>query len=264
MKSNYHTLLNRRESLRLLSLAALAGRAHAEAVPTASLAAAPTAFYRSRIGASQALVLSEGFMPGPIHPFFAPEGTSAEVTELLAANFQSPITAQIPVNVLLVQLGGEWVLFDAGSGSGFGPSTGQLQKSLAAAGVRPEQISAIFLTHAHPDHIGGVIDSMTKELLFPRALLNEIASLIAEVTGLPWRYEPRAPEEFFRTITATGADPVYMACVRNVFERVRNGSSPEISDTFDTVERLTGRAPTSLRAFVEKHRATLSYDLPST
>jgi glyoxylase-like metal-dependent hydrolase (beta-lactamase superfamily II) len=175
MKSNHRTHLNRRESLRLLgfaSLAALAGCAHAEAVPTAlPPAAPPAAFYRFRIGASQALVLNDGFLPGPIHPFLAPEGTSAEVIELLAANFQSPITAQIPVNVLLVQLGREWVLFDAGSGSGFGPSTGQLQKSLAAAGVRPEQISTIFLTHAHPDHIGGLIDTRTKELLFPRARL---------------------------------------------------------------------------------------------
>jgi NAD(P)H dehydrogenase (quinone) len=40
---------------------------------------------------------------------------------------------------------------------------------------------------------------------------------------------------------------------------MRNGSLPEISDVFDTVERLTGRAPTSLRAFVEKQRATFTY-----
>jgi hypothetical protein len=144
MKSNDLNLLNRRESLRLLGLAglgALTGRAHAEPPPSAPmLAPAPAAFYRFRIGASQALVLSDGFLPGPIHPFFAPEGTSAEVTQLLADHFQSPITAQIPINVLLVQLSGEWVLFDTGSGSGFAPTAGQLQNSrriiLAASSTR--------------------------------------------------------------------------------------------------------------------------------
>jgi NAD(P)H dehydrogenase (quinone) len=87
------------------------------------------------------------------------------------------------------------------------------------------------------------------------ASFREIAALLTEVTGLPWRDDPQEPELFFRTVTAAGADPVYMACVRNVFERTRKGSLPESSDIFDTVERLTGRAPTSLRSFIEKHRS---------
>jgi uncharacterized protein YbjT (DUF2867 family) len=87
----------------------------------------------------------------------------------------------------------------------------------------------------------------------------EVAALIADVTGLPWRFEQRTPESFFETMVAAGFDPVYIACVRNVFERTRDGSLPELSETFDTVERLTGRPATSLRAFVERHRATFSY-----
>jgi NAD(P)H dehydrogenase (quinone) len=91
------------------------------------------------------------------------------------------------------------------------------------------------------------------------ASMDEVAALLANVTGLPWRSVPQEPEAFFAKVAGAGADPVYMACVSNVFARMRNGSLPEISDVFDTVERLTGRAPTSLRAFVEKQRATFTY-----
>jgi NAD(P)H dehydrogenase (quinone) len=156
-----------------------------------------------------------------------------------------------------------------------------MQNLLISAGIEGTKSSVItqFIGDARPtwidtDDLGATAAAVLREpgphagrtygLATEVASVNEIASLIAEVTGVPWRYEPREPEEFFRTMTATGADPVYMACVRNVFERARNGSLPEISDTFDTFERLTGRAPTSLRAFVEKHRATFSYDRPST
>lgn len=91
------------------------------------------------------------------------------------------------------------------------------------------------------------------------ASMPEIAALVEAVTGLPWRAEAREPAEFFRTITALGADPVYMACVRNVFERTRDGSLKEAADTFDTVQRVTGRAPTTLRDYIEKNRAVFGY-----
>ncbi|WP_438007204.1 NmrA family NAD(P)-binding protein [Sorangium sp. So ce321] len=90
------------------------------------------------------------------------------------------------------------------------------------------------------------------------ASMPEIAALLAEITGLPWRDEAREPAEFLRTMTALGADPVYMACVRNVFERTRSGSLKDAADTFDTVQRLTGRAPTTLRDYIERNRAAFS------
>ena len=128
------------------------------------------AFYRFKIGDAPALVLNDGIIPGPIYPFLAPEASEEDVKKTLAAHFQ-PLATQMPVNVLLVQLGGEWVLFDTGAGGVFGPALGALPKSLAAAGIQPEQIGGIFLTHAHPDHLGGLLDATTKQPLFPKARL---------------------------------------------------------------------------------------------
>lgn len=86
------------------------------------------------------------------------------------------------------------------------------------------------------------------------ATMAEIAATLSEVTGRPWKDEPREPDLFFRTVTAAGADPVYMACVRNIFERVSNGSLPDLEATFDTVARPTGHPPTSLRSFLRENQ----------
>jgi uncharacterized protein YbjT (DUF2867 family) len=86
------------------------------------------------------------------------------------------------------------------------------------------------------------------------ASLARVAALIGEVTGEPWRHEPCDPWEFYRAVIAAGAEPVYAASARTALERLADGGLPELSDTFDTVERLTGRAPVSLRAFLARHR----------
>ncbi|UBU17957.1 NmrA family NAD(P)-binding protein [Nonomuraea gerenzanensis] len=91
------------------------------------------------------------------------------------------------------------------------------------------------------------------ELAAESASLHEVAALLGEVTGRPWRYEPAEPEEFYRRMTAAGGDPVYLACVRNVFERTRNGTLTDPPVT-GHIEQVTGRPATTLRAFVQRHR----------
>ncbi|HEV2605582.1 MAG TPA: NmrA family NAD(P)-binding protein [Microvirga sp.] len=106
-------------------------------------------------------------------------------------------------------------------------------------------------------------NGQTYPLATEAASFAEIARQLEMETGRTWRYDSAEPQAFFEAVTAAGADPVYMACVRNVFERTRDGSLTEASDVFDTVERLTGRAPTSLRDFIAKHRETFAYPLAS-
>lgn len=54
-----------------------------------------------------------------------------------------------------------------GAGS-FASTTGHLAENLQCAGVGPNDIDKIIITHAHPDHIGGNLDSQGK-LMFPNA-----------------------------------------------------------------------------------------------
>ncbi len=75
----------------------------------------------------------------------------------------------IHINCYLVRGGGRTVLIDAGAG-GFKQWGGRLKDNLAQVGIQPAAVDAILLTHAHPDHVGGLIDS-SGEAAFPNAEL---------------------------------------------------------------------------------------------
>ena len=84
---------------------------------------------------------------------------------------------------LLVQTdSGKNILFEAGIGNFFDPKLKErygifenehkLLKNLEAIGFRPEDIDAVFLSHLHFDHAGGLLSSYGEEpkLVFPKAL----------------------------------------------------------------------------------------------
>ncbi len=76
---------------------------------------------------------------------------------------QPPERVPMPCTALLVDTGSSRVLIDTGAGA-MSPDTGKLPESLLAAGFRTDAIDIAILSHAHPDHIGGVHN-------FPRAEL---------------------------------------------------------------------------------------------
>ncbi len=69
-------------------------------------------------------------------------------------------------NLALYRDGTNTVLFDAGSGPDFMPSAGALRDSLDAIGVAPEDITHVVFTHAHPDHIWGLLDDFGDPMFF--------------------------------------------------------------------------------------------------
>jgi glyoxylase-like metal-dependent hydrolase (beta-lactamase superfamily II) len=66
-----------------------------------------------------------------------------------------------PYISLVVKTGSQLVLVDTGISS-FVPTTGRLIPNLKAGGITPEDIDTVILTHGHPDHIGGNVDSEGK------------------------------------------------------------------------------------------------------
>lgn len=77
--------------------------------------------------------------------------------------------SSIHINCYLVRGRGRTILIDAGAG-GFKQWGGKLKVNLALAGVQPSDIDTILLTHAHPDHVGGLLDA-SGEAAFPDAQL---------------------------------------------------------------------------------------------
>jgi glyoxylase-like metal-dependent hydrolase (beta-lactamase superfamily II) len=130
----------------------------------------PAYFYRFNLGSAEVTVVSDG--PLPLGP---PKGTFVgvpddEVKKMLSDNFLSPENVVLEQNSPIVNTGDKLVLFDTGMGTSkaFGPTTGRQQKSMAEAGIKPEEIDAVVLSHAHIDHIGGIVDANDKPL-FPNA-----------------------------------------------------------------------------------------------
>jgi glyoxylase-like metal-dependent hydrolase (beta-lactamase superfamily II) len=66
-------------------------------------------------------------------------------------------TGQISLSVsaLLVRMPGHVVLID----TGYGSPRGILLASLAAAGIKPEQITDVLISHGHSDHVGGLVSA---------------------------------------------------------------------------------------------------------
>lgn len=77
--------------------------------------------------------------------------------------------SSIHINCYLVRGRGRTILIDAGAG-GFKQWGGKLKANLALAGVHPCDIDSILLTHAHPDHVGGLLDA-SGDMSFPHAEL---------------------------------------------------------------------------------------------
>jgi glyoxylase-like metal-dependent hydrolase (beta-lactamase superfamily II) len=78
---------------------------------------------------------------------------------LLQGQLDEQGQVSVPYNPLLVRTGGQLVLIDAGIGElakELGLPCGRLLESLRDAGVGPEDISMVIVSHAHPDHIGGL------------------------------------------------------------------------------------------------------------
>ena len=82
---------------------------------------------------------------------------------------EDPEEVELPYTCLVIETGGERLLIDTGMGSNsFIPGKGKLLVHLRAEGTPPEEIDTVIISHAHPDHIGGILTEHG-ELAFPKA-----------------------------------------------------------------------------------------------
>lgn len=129
---------------------------------------------RVKIGDLEAYALEDGYLSWPNDGQVLGVGQRlGEIAELLAAAGLPRDTIRLDLQCLLVKAGGRVILFDAGAG-GLELSEGVLgilPRSLALAHVAPSEVTDIFISHAHGDHVGGLV-TMAGALVFPAATIH--------------------------------------------------------------------------------------------
>ncbi|KYQ97773.1 MBL fold metallo-hydrolase [Serratia plymuthica] len=146
-----------------LAVMALQATAAAPQVKTPS-----PGFYRIMLGSYEITALSDGVIRLPVDKLLL-NSTPQQIAEGLAEHHQSlPVVTS--VNAYLINTGSKLVMIDAGAGKLLGDGLDQLVAHLRAAGYQPEQIDEIYLTHMHPDHLGGLTENGRAR--FPNALVR--------------------------------------------------------------------------------------------
>ncbi|CDO06373.1 ergot alkaloid biosynthesis protein [Mycolicibacterium cosmeticum] len=90
----------------------------------------------------------------------------------------------------------------------------------------------------------------------PQALsYDDAAAVMAAVTGRPVRHRAVDPGSYIETLVASGYDRAFASALAALDEQIRDGRQAHVTDT---VERLTGRAPTAFADYLREHAGLAS------
>jgi glyoxylase-like metal-dependent hydrolase (beta-lactamase superfamily II) len=170
--------------------------------------------FRFHVGAFECMLVFDGALAyhAPQPQFMFANAPDAEAQQSLQAYTSAPAHAEHNGSAyfgLLINTGRQLVLVDTGAGH-LVPDTGQLIANLRAAGIAPEQIDTVILTHAHLDHIGGIVDQSGKPA-FPKARYvmtkrdYQFWTQAPDLSRMPF---PSALIELFRTFVAQKLVPL--------------------------------------------------------
>lgn len=147
------------------------------------------ALQRVRAGEAVVTAISDGFLE--IDAAYLSNITPDQANSALAAEFIKAAPVATGVNAYLIAMAGRTILVDTG-GANYSPALGKLIPSLELAGVSPDQVDAVLMTHLHVDHVGGLVTA--DKATFPNAELHVHANDVAYFTSADNR--AATPEAF--------------------------------------------------------------------
>lgn len=130
---------------------------------------AQPAVQRFKVGDIECIAINDGMWEREHAEDFIANASVADTRKALEAGNLDPARISMAMTTLIVKTGGKTYLIDTGTGGEVVKSAGVLVQSLKLAGITPEQIDGVLLTHFHADHIYGMMVGKTDERIFPNA-----------------------------------------------------------------------------------------------
>lgn len=140
----------------VLTAAAAAAAARVLPADRAAAQTAPAGVHRYRVGSNDVITISDGGFRNRLTASPARNATLEEVKATLGAAMIDTETPPVYYNTTFVNAAGRRVLIDTGNGPGRAPTVGLQAAGLAAAGIEPNSVEIVLISHFHGDHIGGL------------------------------------------------------------------------------------------------------------
>src|SRR5262245_22917433 len=141
---------------------------------------APAPLKAYKVGSIEMMAVYDGVWEKPHDPAFIKNASVDDTKKALAAGGLTTEFVPIPFVVPVAKTGGKVILFDAGTGGQLSPKAGLMMKTLEGAGIKPDQVDMILISHFHPDHIFGLMTKDENKPIFPKA------QLVASETEYNW------------------------------------------------------------------------------
>lgn len=218
-------------------------------LPVCSAESGLKGYYRMMVGDFEVIALSDGVNQRSVDQQLQMlQGEREKIRDLLLRAYPD---GQIEAfaNAYLINTGNKRILVDTGNGKMGSPTMGNVVAHLRAAEYPPESIDEIYLTHMHPDHVGGLVEG--GERVFTQATVY--ANKVEAEYWLDGNHLNAAPDDAKRSYRAAIA-------------AITPYSSAGRFKTFDGSVRLSpgiraepyfGHTPGHTVYFVESQGATL-------
>ena len=119
--------------------------------------------------------------------------------------------------------------------------------------------AVVVQTLLHPEKYAG----QTIPLGYDAKTMDEVAQVLTDVIGQPFKTEAHPTKEFLNNALQEGEAGIYpnayMYCVYTQFELNRADAIPQADATFDNFEAITGRKPNTWRDFAVNYKEKLAY-----
>jgi glyoxylase-like metal-dependent hydrolase (beta-lactamase superfamily II) len=149
----------------------------------AALARNTTGVYRYKLGDFEIIQLMDGARTFPIPDDFVVNVSKDRAIKAAAEAYMPDGKVTIPFSPMVVNTGSKLIAIDTGNGLGAFRATkglvGQARGNMLAAGIDPNKIDMVIISHFHGDHIGG-LKNPDGSLAFPHAEIK--------VPALEWAF----------------------------------------------------------------------------